>query len=881
MVAAPPGLPVSAVLADLAAALERAGRAVLVAPPGAGKTTLVPLALLEAGWRGDGTILLLEPRRLAARAAARRMAALLGEEPGGTVGYAMRMDSRTSGKTRILVVTEGVLARMILDDPELEGIAAVVFDEFHERSLDGDFGLALALDVQGALRPDLRLLVMSATLDGARVAALLGDAPVIESAGRSFPVEIRYRERPADQRVEEAVASAIRETLAGETGSVLAFLPGQREIERTAALLEARVPADTDIVPLYGNLDGRAQDAAIRPAPAGRRKAVLATAIAETSITIDGVRVAIDSGLARLPKYEPATGLTRLETVRVSRASADQRAGRAGRTGPGVAIRLWRAEQTAALPAFSPPEILEADLSGLVLDCAAFGITDPAALRFLDPPPAPALAEAKALLAALGAVDAAGRLTEAGAAMRRLALPVRLAHMVAEAAKAGAAEEAARLAVLLTERGLGGTGPDLDRRLARFATDRSARAEAARGLSRRLAATARIAPRPSIAPHPSPLPVKDGEREASPPAPSHAAPGEAQPTLATPSPRPLRGEGKGEGRRGSGEGRRDAPEMRGAGALLLHAYPDRVARQRGGHGRYVLANGRGAALEETEALAREPFLVVADLQGKAQAARIASAAAVSEDDVRAALAARIERKTETIFDAEKRAVRVRETERLGAIVLAERMLPAPKGEAANRAVVEAVRANGLSLLPWGRNAAALRHRLGYLRQGLGAPWPDVSDAALTGRLEDWLAPFLPGEAAFDRIPAQALTDGLMSLVPYELHRRIDALAPTHFDAPSGSRAPIDYEGEQPLLSIRVQELFGLSEHPSIAGGTVPLTLELLSPAHRPIQTTRDLPGFWRGSWADVRADMRGRYPRHVWPENPLEAQATSRAKPRK
>lgn len=815
--AALPELPVTAVLGELAAALDGAGKAVLVAPPGAGKTTLVPLALLSAGWRGDGTILLLEPRRLAARAAARRMAALLGEEPGGTVGYAMRMDSRTSARTRILVVTEGVLARMILDDPELKGIAAVVFDEFHERSLDGDFGLALALDVQGALRPDLRLLVMSATLDGARVAALLGDAPVVESRGRSFPVEIVNRERPADQRIEEAVAAAVREALARETGSVLAFLPGQREIERTAALLEGRVPGDTDIVPLYGNLDGRAQDAAIRPAPAGRRKVVLATAIAETSITIDGVRVVVDSGLSRLPKYEPATGLTRLETMRVSRASADQRAGRAGRTEPGVAIRLWRAEQTAALPAFSPPEILEADLSGLVLDCAAFGVADPAALSFLDPPPAPALAEAKALLRELGAIDAAGRLTEAGAAMRRLALPVRLAHMVAEAARHGAADEAARLAVLLTERGLGGTGPDLGQRLARFATDRSARAEAARGLAKRLAAS----------------------------------------TL------PIAGKGI------------------GAGALLLHAYPDRVAKQRGGHGRYVLANGRGAVLEETEALAREPFLVVADLQGKAQAARIASAAAITEDDIRAALAGRIERKTETAFDAGKRAVRVRETERLGAIVLAERMLPAPKGEAANRAVIEAIRANGLSLLPWGKGAAALRHRLGWLRQGLGAPWPDVSDAALTERLEDWLAPFLPGEAALDRIPAQALTDGLMSAVPYELHRRIDALAPTHFDAPSGSRVPIDYEGEQPVLSIRVQELFGLSEHPSIAGGTVPLTLELLSPAHRPIQTTRNLPGFWRGSWADVRADMRGRYPKHVWPENPLEAQATSRAKPRK
>ena len=824
-----PDLPVSTALDALAAALESGNSAVLVAPPGAGKTTLVPLFLLQAGWRGDGTLLMLEPRRLAARAAARRMAALRDEQPGGTVGYAMRMDSRTSARTRILVVTEGVLARMILDDPELKGIAAILFDEFHERSLDGDFGLALALDVQAALRPDLRLLVMSATLDGARVAALLGGAPVIESAGRSFPVEIRYRERPAGQPVEQAVAQAVREALATEAGSVLAFLPGQREIERTVELLAGRLPADADVAPLYGNLDGRAQDAAIRPAPAGRRKVVLATAIAETSITIDGVRVVVDCGLARLPRYEPATGLTRLETVRVSRASADQRAGRAGRTEPGVAIRLWRAEQTAALASFNPPEILEADLSGLVLDCAAFGVCDPTALAFLDPPPAPALAEAKTLLRGLGAIDEAGRLTEAGTAMRKLSLPVRLAHMVTEAASHGEAEPAARLAVLLTERGLGGGDPDLDQRLARFVADRSARAEAARGLASRLAETAKR--RTTVAGLP-PAAASDADRSA-------------------------------------------------AGALLLHAWPDRVARQRGGRGRYVLANGRGAALDETEALAGAPFLVVADLQGKAQAARIAAAAAVTEEAIRAALGERIERRTEMAFDAERRTVRMRETERLGAILLSERTLPAPKGEAANRAVIEAVGAHGLALLPWSKAATTLRHRLAYLNQGLGAPWPEVSDAALLARLEAWLEPFLPGEPSLDRVGPQALIDGLMSLVPYELHRRIDELAPTHFDAPSGSRVPIAYEGEQPVLSIRVQELFGLARHPAIAGGTVPLTLELLSPAHRPIQTTRDLPGFWRGSWADVRADMRGRYPKHAWPENPLDAQATSRAKPRK
>ncbi|MBZ9849032.1 ATP-dependent helicase HrpB [Mesorhizobium sp. CA14] len=811
-----PELPVTAVLPALGEALSRRNSVVLVAPPGAGKTTLVPLALLDAPWLGEGRIVLLEPRRLAARAAARRMAELLGEEPGGTVGHAMRMENRTSARTRILVVTEGVLSRMILDDPELPGVSAMIFDEFHERSLDGDFGLALALDVQGALRPDLRLLVMSATLDGARVAKLLSEAPVIESEGRAYPVEIRYDERPPGTAIEDGMAKAVRAALAGEQGSVLAFLPGQREIERTAERLQGNVAADTDIVPLYGQLDNRMQDQAIRPAPAGRRKVVLATSIAETSITIDGVRVVIDSGLSRLPRYEPASGLTRLETVRVSKASADQRAGRAGRTQAGVAVRLWRAEQTASLPAFTPPEILEADLSGLLLDCAAFGVADPSSLSFLDPPPAPALNEARVLLKALHAVDDAGRLTEAGAAMRKLALPVRLAHMVAEAAKTGHAREAATLAVLLTERGLGGDSADLERRLIRFRGEKSPRANAARQLAERFA------------------------------------------------------------RQAGGQ----SGEAASAGALLIHAWPDRVARARGERGRFVLANGSGAMVDAADPLANETWLVVADLQGKAQNARITAAAPVGEADIRAALADRIETKREATFDRERRALRMRETARLGAITLSERMLPAPSGADAERAILDALKEHGLSLLDWGKEAEALRQRLGWLRRGLGAPWPDVSDEALIEGLDDWLLPFLSGDASFAAIKPATLSSALMALVPHDLQRKIDVLAPTHFDAPSGSHVPIRYDGEWPVLSIRVQELFGLDRHPAIANGTVPLTLELLSPAHRPIQTTRDLPGFWRGSWADVRADMRGRYPKHVWPENPLLAAATSRAKPR-
>ncbi|MER9890882.1 ATP-dependent helicase HrpB [Mesorhizobium sp. M0119] len=864
-----PELPVSAVLPALNEALGHGNSAVLVAPPGAGKTTLVPLALLDAEWLGAGKIILLEPRRLAARAAARRMAELLGQEPGETVGYAMRMENRTSAKTRILVVTEGVLSRMILDDPELPGVAAVLFDEFHERSLDGDFGLALALDVQSALRPDLRLLVMSATLDGARVARLLSGAPVIESAGRAFPVDIRYDERPAGVTIEDAMARAIRSALAGEEGSVLAFLPGQREIERTAERLAGKVGADTDIVPLYGMLDNTAQDAAIKPAPPGRRKVVLATSIAETSITIDGVRVVIDSGLSRLPRYEPASGLTRLETVRASRASADQRAGRAGRTQPGVAIRLWRAEQTAALPAFTPPEILEADLSGLLLDCAAFGVADPTSLSFLDPPPAPALTEARALLRALDAVDAAGRLTDAGAAMRRLALPVRLAHMVAEAARTGQALEAAMLAVLLTERSLGGDGADLERRLMRFHAERSPRATAARQLAERLAKQASPSPsrggsasEPSAARRGRRGGVADGVPEPTPPrtATRIDAPGRAA-GLARPSD-PLKGEGS------------------TAGALLIHAWPDRIAKARGERGRFVLANGSGAMLDASDPLAGETWLIVADLQGKSQNARITAAASIDETDIRAALAEKIETRREVSFDRDRRAVRVRETVRLGAIMLSERMLPAPTGADADSAILGALREHGLSLLPWNREAETLRQRLGWLHRGLGAPWPDVSDAALVERLDDWLLPFLSGAASFAAIDPSMLSQGLMTLVPHELQRKIDTLAPTHFDAPSGSRLPIRYDGEWPVLAIRVQELFGLDRHPAIANGTVPLTLELLSPAHRPIQTTRDLPGFWRGSWADVRADMRGRYPRHVWPENPLLAAATSRAKPR-
>ena len=598
-----------------------------------------------------------------------------------------------------------------------------------------------------------------------------------------------------------------------ENGDVLAFLPGTREINRVASLLAGRVAENVLIAPLYGALPIQEQDAAIRPSKSGQRKVVLATSVAETSITIDGVTIVIDSGLQRLPKFEPASGLTRLETVRVSKASADQRAGRAGRTAPGIAIRLWRKEQNASLPDFTPPEILEADLSGLVLDAAEFGVTDLSALKFLDAPPGPALNEARSLLRDLDALDEEGRLTETGKAMRKLALPVRLAHMVV---KAGDAAQAAELAVLLSERGLGGNDADLDLRWANFRRDRSPNANAARGLARQIASAFS----------------------------------------------------------------KDQPEPTSAGELLLLAYPDHAAKARGRPGQFLLVSGRGAEIDPAHVLAGKPWLVVADMQGTADRMRILAAAEVSETSVVDVLAAKVVVEETVSFDIAKRALRRRKSVRFGAIKVQEQMLAAPTGEAADAAMIEAVRAHGLGMIDWPKEAFVLRKRLGWLRKGLGDPWPDVSDAALLARLDEWLRPWLNGISELSKLPAHSLTEGLRALVPYDRQRKLDEYAPTHFTVPTGSNIPIRYEDEDLILAVRVQELFGLTVHPSIADGKVPLLLELLSPAHRPIQLTRDLPGFWRGSWADVRADMRGRYPKHVWPEDPATAAPTARAKPR-
>src|SRR5262245_43259543 len=813
-------LPIDAALPALRAALADHNAAVLVAPPGAGKTTRVPLVLLEESWAKNKKILILEPRRLAARAAAARMAATLGEQVGDTVGLRVRFGSRVTRRTRIEVVTEGIFTRLVIDDPSLEGVAAVLFDEFHERSLDADLGLALARDSQQGLRPDLKLLVMSATLDGARVAALLGDAPAIESEGRAFPVETRYLGRDSRAPIERQVTVAIERALRTETGSLLVFLPGAGEIRRTESLLKERVTdASVDIVALYGALDAREQDRAISPAPKGRRKVVLATSIAETSLTIEGVRVVIDSGLSRIPRYEPDVGITRLETARVSRAAADQRRGRAGRIEPGVCYRLWDEPQTASLEAYTRPEILSADLSSFVLDLAQWGVSDPGELAFLDPPPRAALGEAKKLLAELGAIDRAGRITEEGRKLRALPLPPRLARMVVDAASEGAGELAAGIAAMITERGLGGDDVDLRHRLDNFRRDRSKRADDARAMVRRWADTA-------------------GDKAA-----------------------------------GGGQD---------PGSLLALAYPDRIAKNRGGGtGSFLLASGRGGNVDPVSPLAREPYLVVAELTGAASASRVVLAAPISLGEIEARFARQIEEDEAITFEAALASLRSRRVRKLGALVVSERTLPVAPGPDAARLLAEGIAGLGIAKLPWSKAQMQFRDRTNFLRRAEGDEWPDLSEHALARTAADWLAPVLDGKTALSQIGADDLAAALDVLVPWNLRKRLEAEAPAHFTAPSGSNVPIAYEGEEgPRLAIRVQELFGLAVHPVIAGGRVPLLIELLSPAHRPVQVTRDLPGFWRGSYKDVRSDLRGRYPKHPWPDDPLTASATRRAKPR-
>lgn len=801
-------LPIHAILPELLAALRAGSNAVLVAPPGAGKTTAVAPALLGEPWC-TGEILLLSPRRLAARAAGERMAVLAGESVGKTFGYATRLDSKRSAATRVTVVTEGIFVNRIQADPELAGVSAVLFDEVHERSLDSDFGLALALDAQGALRPDLRLVAMSATLDGSRFSGLMGDAPVIESEGRSYPLELRHIGRAAETRIEDSTAAAVRTALRETEGGILAFLPGVAEIERTAERLEG--VAGVVLHRLHGSMDPAAQRAAIAPDPQGRRKLVLATSIAETSLTLDGIRVVIDSGLARRPRYDRAAGMTRLVTERASQASATQRAGRAARQGPGVAYRLWEEAATAGLPRFDPPEMLEADLSALTLDCALWGVNDPRELAWLDPPPDAAIAEARARLTALEALGADGRPTAHGKAIARLPLPPRLGHMLVRAGEIGLAQTAAQIAVLLGERGLGGNDADLELRLRRWRGERGPRAESSRRLAERWANLVR------------PLPAS----------------GETEQEVAT---------------------------------CVALAFPDRIARRRDASGEtWASAGGRGFKLDPASPLARAEWLAVAETQGMASGARILSAAQIEVATVEALFADRIETKRSVRFDPATGRVEALRERRLGAIRLSSGPDSNASSEEIEAALLDGVRTHGLALLPWSGGADILRTRAHYA--GIDA----LGDEALLATLDDWLPPVLAGKRRLDAIEPGALTEALQMLAGWDAMRAIDKAAPARFESPAGSSHAIDYAAEAgPTVELRPQALFGLATHPMV--GDTPLVLSLTSPAGRPIQTTRDLPGFWKGSWAAIAKEMRGRYPRHPWPDDPAASAATLRTK---
>ena len=829
-------LPIDSVLPELLAALHDGTRALLIAPPGAGKTTRVAPALLDQAWC-QGQVLLLVPRRLAARAAAEYIARERGEQPGATVGYATRLDSKVGKTTRLIAMTHGVFLARLQADPELNGVSAVLFDEVHERSLDSDLGLALALDAAAALRPDLRILAMSATLDGERFGRLLGDPPRIESEGKAFPLTLIHEGRDAVQRIEPQMATAIRRALNNHPGSLLAFLPGVAEIERTADAL-GNLPPDIVLHRLHGQIDPAAQRAALAPPAPGTRKLVLASAIAETSLTLDDVAIVVDSGLARRPRYDRGAGLTRLVTERASRAAITQRAGRAARQRPGVAIRLWEEAANVALPAHDPPEILEADLSSLVLTCLLWGEADPTRLPFLDPPPAPALAEGRSRLTRLGAIDEDGQLTPHGRAIARLPLEPRLAHMLIEAGARGFGEAAAEVAVLITERGLGGKETDLEVRHRRWRSERAPRAEGARRMAKGWAQ--RI-----------PLPAREGRGVG-------AERSEASDVQPTPNPSLL--------------GRGDA-----IAAALALAFPDRVSRRRDASGeRWQSVGGRGFRLDPASPLARSEWLAVGEVAGAAAGARILSAAAIDLTDIETLFGDRIEAFSDVRFDPATAAITARKGRRLGAIRLATAPDPSPDPHAITAGLIDAVRRHGLALLPWPDSAQALRHRAAFA--AVHDPTiPALDDTALLANINDWLASLLAGKRRLDAIDGLRLAlDGLLG---FEALRAIDRLAPTHFISPAGAAHPIDYAAPGgPAVEVRAQALYGLKVHPTVAGGRVPLTLAITSPAHRPIQTTRDLPAFWAGSWREVAKEMRGRYPRHPWPDDPAAAPPTLRTK---
>ena len=831
-------LPIAPLLPELVATLGAKHRAVLQAPPGAGKSTGAPLALLDAPWLGDGRILMLEPRRLAARAIATRMSSLIGEPVGSCIGLRTRLETKVSRETRLTVVTEGVLTRMLQSDPALEGTALVIFDEFHERSLNADLGLALCLDARANLREDLRVLVMSATLDAAAVAELLGGAPILSSEGREFPVETRHLPRPETAAVAQATARAVRQALEADDGDILVFLPGGAEIRRVLRLLEdSALPPGIDLHALYGDLPAASQDAALTPAPAGRRKVVLATSIAETSLTIEGVRVVIDAGLARSSRFDPVTGMSGLVTTRVSRAAADQRRGRAGRLGPGVCYRLWPEEASRGLEPSIPAEILTADLAPLALDLAAWGVDDPSQLAFLDPPPGANLAQARDLLTQLGALDAGGRITPHGRRMAGLATHPRLAHMLIAAIELGHASLACDLAAILSERDLlrgPGAVADADVRLRvellhgqgnappGAEVDRGARARAQR-LARDWRAAFRID--------------------------------------------------------------RDQPRV-GAGAcgvLLALAYPDRIGAGRG-DGRFLLAGGRGACFRDVQPLTRERFIVAAELDAGEREARIFLAAPLALADIEQHLGQLLANVDVIRWEASEGAVLARRETRLGAILLEEQRLADADPERLLAAMIEGIRSMGLQSLPWTRAAISLRERAEFIRRHLHREypdWPALDEASLADDLDTFLGPWLDGITRRAHLAKLDLHAALAARLGHRRLQDMDRLAPAHLEVPSGSRVPIDYsDAEAPSVSVRLQEMFGLLETPRIAGGRVALTLQMLSPAARPVQVTRDLASFWARGYPEVRKELKGRYPRHYWPDDPLTATATRRVRPR-
>jgi ATP-dependent RNA helicase HrpB len=842
------GLPIDSALPALRAAVAAHANVVLQAPPGAGKSTGVPLALLADGTLPSGKIVMLEPRRLAARAVATRMAQMLGESVGQSIGFRTRLESRTSKSTRIEVVTEGILTRWLQRDATLEGIALVIFDEFHERSLNADLGLALCLETQAQVRDDLRILVMSATLDTAAVAQLLGDAPVVSAEGKAFEVETRWGTASVANRGQRAVdiaartARTISQALEHEPGDILAFLPGQAEIRRVQQQLEEEggLPRGVNVLPLFGDLSVAEQDAALRPGDARHRKVVLATNIAETSLTIEGVRVVVDSGLARRARFDPATGMSGLETVRISRASADQRRGRAGRLGPGVCYRLWSESEHAALPAQTAPEILEADLAPVALDLAEWGVSDPRALRWLDPPPAATFAQARDLLRSLDALDAEGRITPHGRALARLGTHPRLAHMIVHGAELGLQRLALEIAAVLGERDL------LRWNAGRRDADLRLRIEALR--------RGRVDD-PHVA---ADVRVDGGARQ-----------------RALRSVEVLQRQFES---RAAGSPETDAD----IGRLVAFAYPDRIAQSRGAGGRYLLSGGRGARLADAQSIAQAEFLVVADLDAGDREALIRLAAPLPRASLEADFASLIEHRQRFEWDAREQAVVAQDERWLGAIRLGERRLENPDSARVMSALIAGIRELGLDALPWTKEARALRQRLTFAREvdtQASRQWPDVSDAALLSTLEEWLAPWLTNMSRRDHLARLDMTGIIAALLDWNQRQRLDEIAPTHLQVPSGSRIPIDYSAA-PTVAVRLQEVFGLSATPAVGGGRVPLTLQLLSPAQRPVQVTKDLASFWARGYAEVKKELKGRYPKHYWPDDPTTAPATARARPR-